>query len=67
MRFIFSSCPWSETLTDGHRLEQVLNNLLGNVIKYSPDANQVIVNSKVIADTIIVSVQDFGIGIQRTS
>ncbi len=48
---------------DKFRMEQVLNNFLTNAVKYSPDADRVIVNQKVLSGSIIVSVQDFGIGI----
>ncbi|MEO8886140.1 MAG: ATP-binding protein [Mucilaginibacter sp.] len=48
---------------DQFRIEQVLINLLNNAIKYSPDANQVIVKAKIDSNNIIVQVQDFGIGI----
>jgi len=52
-----------EIIGDRHRIEQVLNNLLSNAVKYSPDADRVAINAQVSADTVIVSVQDFGIGI----
>jgi PAS domain S-box-containing protein len=48
---------------DQHRLEQVLINLLNNAIKYSPGANRVIMRCEQENQNIIVSVQDFGIGI----
>lgn len=51
---------------DRTRLEQVMNNLLNNAIKYSPDAHKVIIKSKLHGSNIIVSVQDFGIGIPST-
>ena len=50
---------------DRFRLEQVINNLLSNAVKYSPEAKQVIVKCVIAYDNIIVSVQDFGIGIAR--
>jgi PAS domain S-box-containing protein len=50
---------------DQLRLEQVLHNFLSNAIKYSPEADRIIINSKVDEDNIIVSIQDFGIGIAR--
>jgi PAS domain S-box-containing protein len=50
---------------DQLRLEQVLHNFLSNAIKYSPHGKHVVVNSKVELDNIIVSVQDFGIGIEE--
>lgn len=52
---------------DNFRLEQVMNNFLTNAVKYSPEGNQVIVNSSVEGGNIIVSVQDFGIGIEEDS
>jgi PAS domain S-box-containing protein len=48
---------------DQHRLEQVIINLLNNAIKYAPNADKVIVNCELDNHNIIVSVQDFGIGI----
>lgn len=52
---------------DKNRLEQVLANLLSNAIKYSPHADQVIVSSKQEDRRVVVSVQDFGIGIPAAS
>lgn len=48
---------------DRFRIEQVVNNFLTNAIKYSPQGKHVIVTCKVQLNNIIVSVQDFGIGI----
>jgi PAS domain S-box-containing protein len=50
---------------DQLRLEQVLHNFLSNAVKYSPDGGRVIVNSKVELNNLVVSVQDFGIGIEE--
>lgn len=50
---------------DHFRLEQVVQNFLSNAIKYSPAADQVIVDYKLDRGNIVVSVQDFGIGIAR--
>jgi hypothetical protein len=49
---------------DQIRLEQVVNNMLSNAIKYSPGANKVLVNMIVEKRNIVVSVRDFGIGIR---
>jgi len=54
-----------EYVGDQLRLEQVLHNFLSNAIKYSPKGERVLVRSKVELDNIVVSVQDFGIGIEE--
>ncbi|TMC16214.1 MAG: PAS domain S-box protein [Chloroflexi bacterium] len=51
---------------DKDRLGQVLINLLTNAIKYSPEADTVIVRVSADEHNAIVSVQDFGIGIAET-
>ena len=48
---------------DAARLEQVLSNLIGNAIKYSPKGGAVRVTGRVRLDEVIVSVSDEGIGI----
>jgi PAS domain S-box-containing protein len=48
---------------DRHRLEQVIINLLSNAVKYSPGTDKVIVNVKKEDSHILVSIQDFGMGI----
>jgi PAS domain S-box-containing protein len=49
---------------DRMRLEQVMNNFLTNAVKYSPGGKKVLVNAKLEEGNIMVSIQDFGIGIQ---
>ena len=51
---------------DRYRLGQVLMNLLTNAIKYSPQAEMVVVSVVQTRDTLTVSVQDFGIGIAQS-
>ncbi|KAA9039083.1 PAS domain S-box protein [Ginsengibacter hankyongi] len=48
---------------DRNRLSQVINNLISNAIKYSPDANNIIVTTQVRNDVLQFCVEDFGIGI----
>lgn len=48
---------------DKQRIEQVIINLLGNAVKYSPDATEVKVLVTGNETTASLSVQDFGIGI----
>ena len=52
-----------EVHADRNRLEQVIINLISNAIKYSPDADKVIVSIEKIGEGVKVCVKDFGIGI----
>ncbi|HEU5229765.1 MAG TPA: ATP-binding protein, partial [Ktedonobacteraceae bacterium] len=55
----------AQIVGDRDRLGQVLTNLLTNAIKYSPQANTVIVRASLEPGQAIVSIQDFGIGIGK--
>jgi signal transduction histidine kinase len=48
---------------DERRLTQVLNNLISNAIKYSPEGGLITVSGAVHPQHVTVSVQDEGIGI----
>ena len=48
---------------DERRLVQVMNNLLGNAIKYSPDGGRIVVSGAAYPGHVTVSVEDAGIGI----
>lgn len=50
---------------DRSKLEQVITNLLTNAVKYSPQSNQVLINSIIKDNSILVSVRDFGIGVDE--
>lgn len=50
---------------DKARIHQVLVNLISNAIKYSPDADRVIVSLIPERDKVTVSVKDFGMGIPK--
>ncbi len=50
---------------DKERISQVIINLLTNAIKYSPDTQKVVVRLSSEKDVAVVSVQDFGIGIDK--
>ncbi len=49
---------------DKYRIYQVITNLLTNAIKYSPHENKVIVQLTPEKNSAVVTVQDFGIGIE---
>lgn len=53
----------SKVQADKYRIYQVLVNLLTNAIKYSPQADKVIITLKNEKKKVLVSVRDFGIGI----
>lgn len=50
---------------DAVRLEQVLNNLVSNAIKYSPAGGAIAVRVKVVDNDAIVLVEDHGLGMTR--
>lgn len=50
---------------DAGALEQVLTNLLSNAVKYSPDASEIDVFARADGDHVIVSVRDYGVGIDK--
>lgn len=52
-------------IADRERIGQVVTNFLSNAIKYSVDADSIIVKSYRIGDEVILSVQDYGIGISE--
>lgn len=54
-------------LGDELRLEQVIRNLLGNAIKYSPDGGQVTLRVTRLVEQVQLVVQDTGIGIPRSA
>ena len=48
---------------DRDKLSVVINNLLGNAIKYTPANGNVVVGCQVAAETVVLTVKDNGIGI----
>ena len=56
-----------EVDADRGRIAQVIANLLGNAIKYSPDGGEVEVEAKTRAASVRVSVRDQGMGIPEAA
>lgn len=54
----------SQVNLDRVRLRQVITNLLTNAIKYSPNAENIIIETQVVDGEVQCCVQDFGIGIE---
>lgn len=57
--------PSATVFGDRERLRQVLVNFISNALKYSPEANKIIIRSEIEDGFLVVSVQDFGIGISE--
>ena len=55
----------SHIYADQDRLEQVLNNLISNAIKYSPAGGTITINSRINGKEWITSVSDQGTGIPK--
>lgn len=54
---------WVEIDTD--KMTQVIDNILNNAIKYSPDGGKITVNMKTTDDQMILSISDQGLGIPK--
>lgn len=63
-RLILKPGEPSPVYADRERIGQVVTNLVSNAVKYSPEANQVIISSVNINNGVQVNVRDFGIGLQ---
>jgi PAS domain S-box-containing protein len=50
---------------DKERIGQVIINFLTNAIKYSPHSDKIVIRSSVNKGELILSVQDFGVGIPK--
>ena len=50
---------------DTHKMTQVIDNILNNAIKYSPDGGKITVNMKTTDDQMILSISDQGLGIPK--
>lgn len=64
-RVLLAGQSQAEIFGDRDRIGQVLINLMNNAIKYSPHADRVLVRIANDGAHIMVSVQDFGIGIAK--
>jgi signal transduction histidine kinase len=58
--------PLPPLLADPGRLQQVLANLVGNAIKFTPEGGTVTIAAKQTDETVIFSVSDTGTGIEES-
>jgi two-component system phosphate regulon sensor histidine kinase PhoR len=62
-QIVLAASVMAPVFGDQDRFAQVLTNLLTNAIKYSHGAEKVIVRVEIVEGNVVISVQDFGIGI----
>jgi two-component system CheB/CheR fusion protein len=51
---------------DRDRLEQVMNNLVGNAVKYSPSGGEILISTRHEDTHLVIAVRDHGVGIPET-
>lgn len=63
IRYYPITSVWIEIDTD--KMTQVIDNILNNAIKYSPDGGKITVSMKTTDDQMILSISDQGLGIPK--
>ena len=48
---------------DKYRIYQAITNLLSNAVKFSPKADRIIIKLDTTTDKVIITIQDFGLGV----
>jgi PAS domain S-box-containing protein len=64
-KIIVNGKATQKVFADKERIGQVLENLISNAIKYSPDADRIIITLATDKANLTISVQDFGMGISK--
>jgi signal transduction histidine kinase/CheY-like chemotaxis protein len=47
---------------DAARIEQIVTNLIGNAVKYTPEGGEIVIGVRRARDSVVLSVRDSGIG-----
>ncbi len=50
---------------DGHRLQQVLSNLLGNAVRFTPHGGEIVLTAERCNDRVRIAVRDTGPGVSK--
>ena len=64
-RITVSGSATNEYTGDESHIIQVINNLMGNAVKYSPDASEVSIHLSLVSNYLKFSVTDYGMGISK--
>lgn len=62
-RIILNDRPQVNIHGDRYRLEQVIQNFISNAVKYSPNADHILIDTEIQDDNLVVAITDYGIGI----
>jgi two-component system, cell cycle sensor histidine kinase PleC len=54
-------------VADRRAIKQIIVNLLSNAVKFTPDGGKVVVRSRLLSDSIVLTIADSGIGIAPQS
>lgn len=65
-RIVADRLEGGTVIADRERIRQALTNLLTNAVKYSPDADRVVVVAERAGREVTISVQDYGMGISKS-
>lgn len=64
---IYSTIPddFPQIMADVDKVQQILDNLIGNAVKYSPQGGDVIVSAEDEGESVRIDIRDHGLGIPR--
>lgn len=65
IQFVLKTETSDEVVCDHDRLLQVLSNIIGNAIKFTPDGGSIFISATRNASEVLVAIRDTGIGIPQ--
>jgi signal transduction histidine kinase len=66
IKLSLEGAPTQPLMADRGRLAQVLDNLVSNALKFTPEGGSVVLRTAVVGDHAVVEVEDSGMGIPAT-